>query len=129
MSVTYPATHDDLLTAPAVGILSTITPEGLVQSTAVWFLFEDGTLKFSFSNARKKLRNLQANPAATFFLLDPANAFRFVEIRGTATIEPDADFSFRGKVGAHYGADLSGFDQPGDERFVVTLNPSRINAQ
>lgn len=125
----YPDTHLDLLTAPGVGILSTITPSGLVQSTAIWFLFDEGELKISISDARKKLRNLQANPAATFFILDPANPFRFVEIRGTVTLAPDADFSFRAKVGAHYATDLSGFDQPGDQRYVVTLHPTTINAQ
>jgi PPOX class probable F420-dependent enzyme len=124
-----PTSHRDLLDAPGVGILSTITPNGDVQSTAIWYLHDDGQLKISISAARKKLRNLQSNPSATFFLLDPTNPFRFVEIRGKATVEADADFSFRAKVGSHYGADLSNFDQPGDLRYVVTLHPARVNAQ
>ena len=129
MSATYPDSHLDLLDAPGVGILSTVTPSGAIQSTAIWFLFDQGQLKISISNARKKLRNLQGNPNATFFLLDATNPFRFVEVRGTATLTPDADFSFRAKVGAHYSTDLSNFDQPGDERYVVTIVPERINAQ
>lgn len=124
-----PATHLDLLDAPGVGLLSTITPGGEIQTTAIWFLHDEGAVKISISDARKKLRNLQGNPTATFFLLDPTNPFRFLEIRGTVSIEPDPDFAFRAKVGAHYGADLSNFDQPGDQRFVVTLQPTRVNAQ
>jgi PPOX class probable F420-dependent enzyme len=124
-----PESHLDLLTAPGVGILSTVTPGGDVQSTAIWYLYDDGELKFSFSDARKKLRNLQENPTATFFLLDPANPFRFLEVRGKVTVEADPDFAFRSKVGAHYSADVSSFDQPGALRFVVTLHPTRINAQ
>lgn len=127
--MSYPDSHLDLLTAPGVGILSTVTPAGLVQSTAVWFLFDEGQIKVSISDARKKLRNLQANPTATFFLLDPTNAFRFLEARGTATVEPDSDFSFRAKVGAKYGADIAQFDQPGDLRYTVTLQPATVNAQ
>jgi PPOX class probable F420-dependent enzyme len=122
-------THGDLLGAPGIAILSTITPAGAIQSTALWYLVDGGELKISLSDARKKLRNLQGNPNATFFLLDPANPFRFVEIRATVTIEPDTDFAFRSKVGAQYGADIASFDKPGDQRFVVTLHPTTVNAQ
>ncbi|MGE0878314.1 MAG: PPOX class F420-dependent oxidoreductase [Acidimicrobiia bacterium] len=129
MTTSLPSSHDDLLSAPGTAIFSTITPSGLIQSTAVWYLYDGGELKFSFSDARKKFRNLGANPTATAFILDPQNPFRFIEVRGTVTIEPDPDFAFRGKVAAHYGADMSGFDQPGDKRYVLTLEPSTVNAQ
>lgn len=128
-SLALPESHRDLLEAPGVGILSTITPAGLIQSTGIWFLVDDGQVKISISSARKKLRNLQDNPVATFFLLDPANPFRFVEVRGTVTLEPDTDFAFRAKVSAKYSTDIAGFDQPGDTRQVATIQATTINAQ
>jgi PPOX class probable F420-dependent enzyme len=124
--MTYPESHLDLLQAPGVGMLSTITPEGAIQTTAIWYLFDDGELKFSLSDARKKFRNLAANPSANFFILDLANPFRFIEIRGTAELAVDEGAAFRDRVGQHYGADLSGMDQPGDQRYVVTLRPTSI---
>jgi PPOX class probable F420-dependent enzyme len=126
---TYPESHLDLLGAPGVGLLSTVTPGGDIQTTALWYLFEGGELKFSLSDQRRKFRNLEQNPTATFFLIDPANSFRFIEVRGKVTIEPDADFSFRAKVGAQYGADVASFDTPDTKRYVVTLQPSKVNAQ
>jgi PPOX class probable F420-dependent enzyme len=126
---TYPESHLDLLSAPGVAVLSTVTPAGAVQSTAVWYLLDDGVLKVSLSDQRKKYRNLLGNPNATLFLLDPQNPFRFIEVRATATLEADTDFSFRAKVGAHYGADVASFDPPEAKRFIVTLHPTRINAQ
>ena len=127
--MTLPESHKDLYDAPGVATLSTVTPDGLIQSTAVWYLLDDdGQLKVSLSDARRKLRNLQANPAATLFFLDPANPFRTLEVRARVTIEPDPDFSFRAKVGARYGADVAAFDQPGDKRYTVTLHPVRVNA-
>ena len=127
--MTLPESHRDLYDAPGVATLTTVTPDGLLQSTAVWYLLDDdGLLKVSLSDARKKLRNLRANPAATLFFIDPTNPFRTLEVRARATIEPDADFSVRAKVGARYGADVAAFDQPGDLRFVVTLHPVRVNA-
>lgn len=128
--MSYPESHLDLLAAPGVGILSTHTPNGLIQSTAIWYLLDDdGELKISVSSARKKSRNLQDDPTATFFLLDPANPYRFIEVRGTSTVTLDEGFAFRDKVSAKYGTDMATFDQPGDVRYVVTLTPDRVNAQ
>ena len=130
LNQTLPDSHLDLLQAPGTAIFSTITPTGAVQSTAVWYLLDDdGELRLSLSGARKKLRNLQANANATLFILDATNPFRFIEVRGTATLEADPDYSFRGKVGAHYGADVASFDAPGTLRYTVTLHPERVNAQ
>jgi len=126
--MTFPASHQDLLDAAGVTVVSTLTPSGAIQSTAVWFLFDEGQLKFSFSDARAKLKNLQKNATVNAYFLDPANPFRFLEVRGTVTITPDPDKSFAKKVGDKYGADIRNFDQPGDQRFVVTVNPTKVNA-
>lgn len=128
--MSYPDSHLALLRAPGVAVLSTHTPDRTIQSTAIWYLLDDdGELKVSLSDARKKLRNLQTDPTVTFFLLDPANPFRFIEVRGTASLVVDEGFAFRAKVGAHYGADVSNFDKPGDVRYVLTILASTVNAQ
>lgn len=125
---TYPESHQDLLDAAGVCVVSTLTPKGAIQSTAVWYFFEDDTLKFSFSDARAKLRNLQKNPTVNAYFLDPANPFRFLEVRGTVSLAADPDKAFAKKVGDKYGADIRNFDQPGDQRYVVTINPAKVNA-
>lgn len=128
--MSYPDSHLALLRSPGVAVLSTHTPDRTIQSTAIWYLLDDdGELKVSLSDARKKLRNLQTDPTVTFFLLDPANPFRFIEVRGTASLVVDEGFAFRAKVGAHYGADVSNFDKPGDVRYVLTILASTVNAQ
>jgi PPOX class probable F420-dependent enzyme len=127
--MSYPESANDLLQAAGTGILSTRTPDGKIQSTAVWYLFEDGDLKISLSDARKKVRNLQADPTATFFLLDPTNQFHFLEIRGTASLAVDEGNEFLTRVGVQYGTDMSTFDGPDDTRYIATLVPERINAR
>jgi PPOX class probable F420-dependent enzyme len=126
--MSFPDTHLDLLDAPGTAVFSTIAPSGLIQSTAVWYLRRGDALAFSFSDARKKLRNLQADARATALVIDPTNAFRTVEVRGKVTVALDEGRAFMAEVGAHYGADLSAFDQPGDTRYVVTLQPERVVA-
>jgi PPOX class probable F420-dependent enzyme len=120
-----PDSHKDLLGAQ-VGVLGTIGASGRPQLSATWFLAEDGTVKISLNTARQKVKNLRANPKASFLIIDPANPFKYVELRGEAEIAPDDDYAFADKVGAKYGADLRTMDKPGEVRVVVTIKPARV---
>ena len=60
---------------------------------------------------------------------DPANADRYVEIRGRARVEPDDDYAFAKRLAAKYGGvDPRSFDGPGGRRVVVTLEPVNVYA-
>lgn len=121
-----PDSHKDLLSAQ-VGVLGTIGASGRPQLSAIWFLAEGDTVRFSLNTARQKVKNLQANPKASFMIIDPANPFKYVELRGDVEITPDDDYAFASKVGAKYGgADLRTRDQPGESRVIVTMKPARI---
>jgi PPOX class probable F420-dependent enzyme len=122
---TIPDSHRDLLDAQ-VATLATIGSDGRPQLSEVWFLAEDDTVKLSLNTSRQKTKNLQRNPATGLLILDLANPYRYLEIRGDAEIEPDPDYSFADKVGARYHADLRDRDQPGDSRVIVTIRPARV---
>ena len=125
---TFPETHRDLLKSD-VAILATIGPDGYPQVTAIWFLLdEDDTVKLSLNTTRQKVKNLQAHPECTLFILDRANPSRTLEIRARAELSADADYSFADKVGRKYGADLRMMDRPGEHRVVVTLRAIKVNA-
>ena len=95
----------------------------------MWFLAEGDTVRISLNNTRQKVKNLLANSAATLFILDLAGPFRYLEIRGDAELERDDDYVVADRVGAKYGGtDLRTMDQPGEYRYAVTINPTRINA-
>jgi PPOX class probable F420-dependent enzyme len=126
MTTTIPDSHRHLLDQP-VATLATLDGEGRPQLTEVWFLAEDGQVKFSLNTSRQKVRNLEHRPACSVLLLDLANPYRYVEIRGDAVLEPDDDYAFADRVGAKYGADLRDNDQPGDRRVVVTVRPARVH--
>jgi PPOX class probable F420-dependent enzyme len=124
---TFPESHQDLLKAE-VAILATIGQDGYPQVTALWFLFDDATLKLSLNTARQKVKNLQAHPECTLFILDTANPYRTLEVRARAQIRPDLDYAFARKLGAKYGGvDLSTRDRSGETRVVVSLQPIKVN--
>jgi PPOX class probable F420-dependent enzyme len=128
MSTEIPPAFRDLLDAQ-FATLATIGHDGGPQLTEVWFLHEDGKVKISLNDSRLKTKNLRARPRCSLFILDLANPFRYLDVRGTAVLEPDDDYEFADRVGAKYGgADLREHDGPDDRRVVVTIEPTNVFA-
>jgi PPOX class probable F420-dependent enzyme len=121
----FPESHRDLLDGQ-VASLATVGRNGFPQVTEIWFLHDDGEIKLSLNTARLKTRNLQRDPKCSLLLLDLKNPYRYLEVRGTARVEPDGDYHFARKLGAKYSADLKVHDQPGESRVVVTIDPVNV---
>jgi PPOX class probable F420-dependent enzyme len=121
----FPEEYRDLLDAQ-VATLATVEPDGTPQLSEIWFLYDDGEIRLSLNSSRRKTQNLEARPQCSLMILDLANPFRYVEVRGRARIEPDDDHAFADKLHGKYGADVSAYDQPGDRRVVVTIEASRV---
>ena len=121
----FPESHRYLLDAQ-FATLATLEPDNQPQLSEVWFLHDGGDVRMSLNSARRKTQNLTARPQCTLLILDVDNPFKYVEIRGRARIEPDDDHAFADKLHGKYGADVSAYDQPGDRRVVVTIEPARI---
>jgi PPOX class probable F420-dependent enzyme len=129
MSTDFPASHLDLLSSPYTGVLSTIGSNGTPQVTALWYLFDEGVVRISLNSSRQKLKNLQARPIGTLFIIDPSNAGRTIEIRAHVELTRDIDYEFTDRVVAHYGNLFAAreIDRPGEERWIVTLHPTKVN--
>ena len=124
-----PLSHRDLLEAPIPVALATVGPTGHPQVTAIWALVDDDTVVTSLAGARQKFKNLQRRPQATVFVVDPANPYRTLEVRGDAVIEPDPELATLKKVLDAYGTDLESFPGPLEDRTTVTLRPTHVVAQ
>jgi PPOX class probable F420-dependent enzyme len=124
-----PESHRDLLRT-TVATLATVGASGFPQVSAIWFLYDDdGTIRLSLNTARQKVKNLQANPLCTLFIMDPASPQRTLEIRARAEIRPDPDYAFADTLGKKYGgADLRTRDKPGETRVAIALHPTRVVA-
>jgi PPOX class probable F420-dependent enzyme len=122
-----PESHRDLLDAE-FATLATVGDDGYPQLSEVWFLSQGDQIALSLNTARQKLKNLETEPACALLILDVANPYRYVEIRGTAVVEPDDDMEFARQVGAKYHADLREHDVPGDRRVMVRIVPVRVRA-
>lgn len=122
-----PEAFHDLL-HQQVATFGTVGRNGRPQLSVVWFLADGDTVALSLSSARKKTENLQANPDCSLLVLDPANPFRYLELRGRARLSEDENYEFAKKVGEKYNADLRQYDDPGDTRYKVTIEADRVRA-
>ena len=124
-----PESHRELLDTE-VAVLTTNGPSGHPQVTAVAFFHDKAAdlIKISLNDTRQKTKNLRRDPRTTLFIIAPGNAYKTLEVRGTAELQPDPDFAFAREAGAKYNEDFHRHDQPGETRSIVTIHPTRINA-
>lgn len=121
-----PESHRDLVDKPIVGTLATVGADGRPQVTAIWFLLDGDVIRASLVDTRQKYKNMVANPKATLFLLDPANPYRTLEIRGDVSFDDDPDLAFMEKLVRYYGMDPATFPAPKEGRVLLTLDPRRV---
>ena len=124
----YPESHQDLLDQPGFAVFTAVTPKGQLQSTVVWYLLDDdGKLKITSTGARKKVRNLEADPRVTMLFMDADNPYRTLEVRGTASVALDDDLVLQKKIGVKYDHDAVSHDPPGTVRYTITIEPETVN--
>ena len=123
-----PTTHADLLEAPNTAVLTAVGADGQPQSTAVWFLVDDGAIKTSITTDRQKYKNLARTPKATLFVLDPQNPFRTLEVRAEVDLALDTDRALLPKFAERYNVPVEVLEQAGGDRVVATLSPVRVVA-
>jgi PPOX class probable F420-dependent enzyme len=128
-STTIPQGLEDLLDAK-VASLTTLGRDGAPQATLVWFAYNRDLSRFQLSvtDDRLKARNLLARPKVSLLIFDPADPFRYLDVRGTARTEPDEGFAWADAfITPKYDADVRNF--PGANRLVITIEPDNIFAQ
>ncbi len=72
--------HDEVR---AFAFLATTMADGSPQVTPLWFDVEGELLRLNTARGRTKERNTRARPRVALAILDPANPYRYLQIRGT----------------------------------------------
>jgi PPOX class probable F420-dependent enzyme len=126
MTERIPASHLDLLSSTALATIATIGPRGEPQCSPVWFDWDGTVLRFAqVSGYQQKVRNLERDPRIALSIVDPANPYRYLEVRGVVErIEPDPDMSFIDAMSRKYlGQDRYPFGKSGETWLVVAIPP------
>ncbi|MEO7330033.1 MAG: PPOX class F420-dependent oxidoreductase [Minicystis sp.] len=126
-----PQTHLDLFgEKKAFGSLATVMPDGSPQVTPVWFDYTDGMIRVNTARGRIKDRNMSVNARIAIAIVDPANPYRYVQVRGTVSTisEEGADAHIDSLAKKYMGVDSYPFRRPGEVRVIYTIEPTSAQA-
>ena len=125
-----PERYQDILGSTALGHLATVSPDGRPQVNPVWFISDGRSINLSVKPATAKYRNLRANPNVAMSVADPADADRYVEIRGEVVqFELFDTLAWVNQLARKYtGADYTK-GKDGEHRYKVTIRVDSWTAQ
>jgi PPOX class probable F420-dependent enzyme len=80
--INIPDSHLDLFQTPVHGVLTTIMPNGMPQSSIIWVDYDGEHLLVNTTLERQKGRNMRTNPKVTILVIDSQDSSRWIEVRG-----------------------------------------------
>jgi hypothetical protein len=115
-----PESHRDLFLdeTRAFAVLATTMPDGSPQATPVWFDVEEGLIRVNTARGRAKDRNMTSRPSIALAILDPADPYRYLQIRGTVVDVTEQ--------GARQHIDRLAFKYLGKERYPWPVTSPRV---
>ncbi len=84
------ATAVERLGRELIAWLTTVTPDGQPQTSAVWFLWRDGEFLVYSLAKTSRVRNIEANPRISIHLSGDAEASDVLTMEGEARIDREA---------------------------------------
>lgn len=94
---------DELLAKPNPSVIGTVKPDGSPHTVATWYLWEGGRVLVNMDESRKRLDYMRNDPRVSLTVLDDANWYRHVSIRGrVVAIEPDEELADIDRIARHY---------------------------
>ena len=119
----------DILEKNGFANVATIGPGGAPQNNPVWYAWDGETIAISQTPGKQKYRNLERDPRVALSIQDPADPYRYLEVRGeVASVEPDHDYAFIHSLANRYMGKDYPYLEPGEERLIVKIRPSHTTS-
>jgi PPOX class probable F420-dependent enzyme len=128
MSKILPEQYLDLFTSKAFANLATLMPDGSPQVTPVWVEFDGKHIVVNSARGRQKDKNMKRNPLVSLALSDPANPYRYLEVRGRVVeiTETGASAHIDKLAKKYLGADKYPYGSPGEIRVMYRIEPVSV---
>jgi len=123
-----PTAYRDLMDKPAFASLATVNADGTPQVTPVWIDFDGTHVRFNTAKGRVKDANLRRNPNVALSISDPANPYRYIQVKGTVVeiTEAGADAHIDALAKKYTGQDRYAHRKPGEVRVTYKILPRRV---
>jgi PPOX class probable F420-dependent enzyme len=129
MAATIPDNFQDLLTSKITfAHLGTVMKNGTPQVTPIWFSYDGKQILLNSAKGRVKDKNMRARPHVALSILDPDNAYRYIQIIGEITeiTEQGGDAHIDSLAKKYLGQDSYPFRQPGEVRVIYKVTPNKV---
>jgi PPOX class probable F420-dependent enzyme len=118
----------ELLDGRNFATVATLNSDGAPQTSVVWVTRDADTVLFSTTAGRRKARNLARDPRISLTVVDSANPYRSVEIRGVAELSEDPGKTLPALLSHKYLGEDPPAEGPEVLRLIVRVRPQRVNA-
>ena len=129
-SSSFPDKYRDLFQKKAFAAFTTLMPDGDPQTTPVWVDYQNDEIWVNSALGRQKDRNVRRDPRVALAIIDPDNAYRYVEVRGRVReiTEAGADAHIDKMAKKYLGQDKYPFRQPGEQRVLYKIAIEKTHA-
>ena len=112
----------------AIANLATVMPDGTPQVTPVWFDYTNGKVRVNSAKGRVKTRNMTEGAPVALAILDPDNAYRYIQIRGRVAraTETGATAHIDALAKKYLGKDKYPYARPGEVRVMFEIEPAAV---
>ena len=107
-----------LIDSKALAMLGLVSEDGTAQVTPVWITRDGDTPIFNTVKGRSKERSMRRDPRVTLTIVDPADLYSYVELRGRVEFVegPVANDTIDALAKKYIDQDTYPWAQPGDVR-------------
>jgi PPOX class probable F420-dependent enzyme len=125
-----PKAYLDLFSKPAFAHLVTLMPDGSPQVTPVWVDLDGDTVIVNTAKGRLKDRNMKRDPRVALAVSDPANPYRYVQVRGRVSdiTENGGDAHIDKMAKKYLNQDSYPYRQSGEVRVIYRITPEHVQA-
>ena len=130
MSAVIPESHRDLLSREkkAFAHLALVLSDGAPQVTPMWFDYDGEYVLFNTARGRVKDRIMRRRPRIALAVQDPANPYRYIQIRGTVVAESEeGGYEHICSLREKYWGDRNYPRREGEVRVIYKVRPERAN--
>lgn len=119
----------ELLGSKILCSLATVRPDGAPQVNPMWFIWDGELIWFTHTSYRQKYKNIAHDPRVSIDLVDPADKYRYVEIRGVVErVEPDPEAKMYQRLSEWYdGKAITPPDAA--QRVAIGVRPTKVVGQ
>ncbi|ETK33030.1 pyridoxamine 5'-phosphate oxidase [Microbispora sp. ATCC PTA-5024] len=116
----------DLFDAANFATIASVNPDGAPQASVVWVRPDGDDILFSTIKGRRKHLNILRDPRVSVVVVDPADPYRYVEVRGTASLTDDPEGKLIQELSIKYRGEDWTEPHPDNERVIVRITPEKV---